>query len=128
MPSAIEQAAGEIRRTMTADGKAEAPDWSVVTELVRELVWDLIAGCAPTPAAGYAYLTREFGPVERLLGAGRRRERRIRRAVAAHWHGPADRLGEVEAAVLSAIRRRLSRLMMDHLYGECAEVRASGAA
>jgi len=63
-----------------------------------------------------------------ILGAGRRRERRIRRAVAAHWHGPADRLGEVEAAVLSAIRRRLSRLMMDHLYGECAEVRASGAA
>lgn len=128
MPSAIEQAAGEIRRTMTAGGKAEAPDWSLVINLVRDLVRALFVGCAPTPAAGYAYLKRDFGPLERLLGAERRRERRIRRAVTANWHGPADRLGEVEDAVLSAIRRRLSRLMMDQLYGECASTQASRAA
>jgi hypothetical protein len=124
MASAIEQAAGEIRHAMAADGKAEALDWVLVADLVRNLVWALIVGCAPTPAAGYAYLTREFGPVERLLGAERRREGRIRRAVAANWRGPADRLSEVEEAVLSATRRRLSRLMMDQLYGECAEIRA----
>ena len=123
MPSAIEQAAGEIRRATTANGKVAALDWVLVADLVRDLVWALIVGCAPTPAAGYAYLTREFGPIERLLGAERRRERRIRRAVAAHWRGPADRLAEVQAAVLSAIRGRLSRLMMDHLYGECGDVR-----
>jgi hypothetical protein len=128
MASAIEQAAGEIRRAMAANGKVVAVDWAVVTELVRDLVWALIVGCAPSPAAGYAYLTREFGPIERLFGAERRRERRIRRAVATHWHGPADRLGEAEDAVLLGIRRRLSRLMMDQLYGECASVRASRAA
>jgi hypothetical protein len=127
MRSAIEQAADEIRRAMTADGRAEGPEWSLVVELVRDLVWELIVGCAPTPAAGYAYLTREFGPIERLFGAERRRERRVRRAVAARWRGPADRLGEVQAAVLAGIGRRLSRLMMDHLYAECGEVRAERA-
>ncbi|HKB01618.1 MAG TPA: hypothetical protein VKD90_05330 [Gemmataceae bacterium] len=124
MRSAIEQAAGEIRRAMTADGKVEAVDWLLITDLVRDLVWALIVGCAPTPAAGYAYLTREFGPIERLFGAERRRERRIRRAVADHWRGSAQHVGEVQAAVLSGIGRRLSRLMMDHLYAECGEVRA----
>jgi hypothetical protein len=124
MRSAIEQAAGEIGRAMTAEGRAEAVDWLLIVGLVRDLVWELIVGCAPTPADGYAYLTREFGPIERLFGAERRRERRIRRAVAAHWRGPAERLGEVQAAVLSGIGRRISRLMMDHLYAECGEVRA----
>jgi len=124
MRSAMEQAAGEIRRAMTDGGKVEAVDWLLITGLVRDLVWALIVGCAPTPAAGYAYLTREFGPIERLFGAERRRKLRIRRAVAAHWRGPADQLGEVQAAVLSGIGRRLSRLMMDHLYAECGEVRA----
>jgi hypothetical protein len=109
---------------MTADGRVEAVDWLLITELVRDLVWDLIVGCAPTPAAGYAYLTREFGPIERLLGAERRRERRIRRVVAARWHGPADQLEAVQRAVHTGIGRRLSRLMMDHLYAECGEVRA----
>jgi hypothetical protein len=124
MRSAIEQAAGEIRRAMTDGGKLEAVDWVLIVDLVRDLVWDLIVGCAPTPAAGYAYLTREFGPIERLFGAERRRERRIRRAVADRWRGPAEQLGEVQAAVLSGIGARLSRLMMDHLYAECGEVRA----
>ena len=113
MRSAIEQAAGEIRGALTADGRAGAVEWLLVVDLVRDLVWELINGCAPTPAAGYAYLTREFGPVERLFGA-----------VAARWRGPADRLADVQSAVLAGIGRRLSRLMMDHLYAECGEARA----
>jgi hypothetical protein len=124
MRSAIEQAAGEIRLAMTDGGKVEAVDWVLIIDLIRDLVWDLIVGCAPTPAAGYTYLTREFGPIERLFGAERRRERRIRRAVVDHWRGPAEQLGEVQAAVVSGIGGRLSRLMMDHLYAECGEVRA----
>jgi hypothetical protein len=124
MRSAIEQAAGEIRGALTADGRAGAVEWLLVVDLVRDLVWELINGCAPTPAAGYAYLTREFGPVERLFGAERRRERRVRRAVAARWRGPADRLADVQSAVLSGIGRRLSRLMIHHLYAECGEARA----
>jgi hypothetical protein len=121
MTSAIERAAGAIRQAMTLDGKAQAPDWFLIVDLVRDVVRALMLGCAPNPAAGYDYLTREFSLFERLLGAGRRRERRIRRAIARHWRGPADQLAEVQAAVLAGISWRLNRTMLYHLYAECSE-------
>jgi hypothetical protein len=119
MRTAIEQAAGEIRQAMGRNGRVQGPEWALILELVREVIQVLIARCAPTPEAGYRYLTRRFGPVELLFGADRRRDRRIRWTVAACWRGPADQLADVQAAVLSAVRRRLTRQLMERLYREC---------
>ena len=119
MRTAIEEAAGEVCRRMNPKGPARGPDWVLVAALVREVIQMLIARCAPTPEAGYRYLTRKFGPVELLLGLARRRDRRIRWAVTACWRGPEDQLRELQAAVLSAIKRRLTPTLMDRLYREC---------
>jgi hypothetical protein len=54
--------------------------WDMLLEMIQGLIRQLL-DCAPSPAEGHAWLTREFAWWENLLGYGRRRERLIRRAV-----------------------------------------------
>jgi hypothetical protein len=84
------------------------PPWDALLEMLRDLARQLL-DCAPTPAEGHEYLTREFAWWETLLGFGRRRERAVRRAVrlAGGDERDADKiLAAIEAGKLDAALMR----------------------
>lgn len=93
--------------------------WDAIVALIRDLVRDLLNGCAPTPAEGYEYLTREHSWWERLLGADRRRERAVRLAVRRRYRGGDETAAALAADVLACCRDgRLNPALMRGLYDE----------
>jgi hypothetical protein len=87
--------------------------WDTLLAFVRNLVRQLLDGCAPTPQEGYDYLTEQY-PWYRPFAAGRR-DRAVRRAVRAAGGTDAD-----AAKVWTAIESgKLSRDLMAGLYREC---------
>jgi hypothetical protein len=90
------------------------PPWDALLEMLRNLVLQLF-DCAPTPAEGHAWLTREHSWWERLLGFDRRRERLIRRAVR-DAGGSATDADKILAAIEGG---KLDPALMRGLYAEC---------
>lgn len=97
-------------------------DWFTIVDLISGIVriFLLGQGCQPEPAV--TFLTKEFGPLQKALGAERRRERRIRDAIKKTYKGPADKLPEVTENTLAMIRSgRLTPKLMRGIYAEVQE-------
>ena len=91
---------------------AAGPDWFAILDLVRAVVRQLMSGCAPTPQAGYDYLTETY-PWWRPFAAGARR-RAIRRAVERAGGSEAD----ADKVIAALAAGKLNPALMRGLYDE----------
>lgn len=114
--TSIERAAEIIAGPNVSQGDT---DWFTILDLIRDIVRVMLLGCMPQPEDAHDYLTRRHGPIERLLGADRRRSRAIGRTLRGVYRGDPLKFAETTNKVKLALASgRLTRGMFVDVFGE----------
>lgn len=102
----------------------EAIPMSLLLDLLKNIGYALLFGnCRPQPDDVAKQLSRKFGPIQKLLGAERRRDSQVRQLIAEHWNGDRSLVAAIHADIKRAGRE--GKITEELVVGVFQDVHAS---